>query len=96
VTTGRPLATTTNQLKEIVIVDKNILSKEHYNLKLSEKDSRNLAKFCIISASIYDTVSTVLSQLKSIEPYVKEWQELEKPISGIIRRIKSDSVGIDH
>ena len=77
-------------------MDKNILSKEPYNLKLSKKDSRNLARFCIISASIYDTVSSVLSQLKTIEPYVKEWQELEEPISGLIRRIKSDPVASDY
>ena len=77
-------------------MDKNILSKEPYNLKLSKKDSRNLARFCIISASIYDTVSSVLSQLKTIEPYVKEWQELEEPISGLIRRTKSDPVASDY
>jgi hypothetical protein len=68
----------------------NILSKELYNLKLSKEDNKNLARFCIISASIYDTVSSVLSQLKAIEPYVKEWRELEEPISGIIRRIEND------
>jgi hypothetical protein len=77
-------------------VDKNILSKEPYNLKLSKDDNKNLARFCIISASIYDTVSSVLSQLSTIEPYVKEWQELEEPISGIIRRIGNDPVADDH
>jgi hypothetical protein len=67
---------------------KTILSKEIQTLKLSKKDSKNLARFCIISAPIYDTVNSVLTQLKAIEPYIKEWRELEAPISKLIRKIK--------
>ncbi len=69
-------------------MDKNILSKELYNLKLSKEDSENLARFCVISAPIYDTVNSMLQQIKVIEPYVKEWRELEPSISKIIREIK--------
>jgi hypothetical protein len=66
----------------------NILSKEDDTLKLSDEDSKNLARFCMISAPIYDSVSYMIKELKAIEPYVKEWRELEKPISKIIRRLK--------
>jgi hypothetical protein len=69
-------------------VDKNILSKKLYNLKLSKEDSKNLARFCMISAPIYDAVNAMLRQIKTIEPYVKEWRELEPSISKIIREIK--------
>ena len=67
---------------------KNILPKEGCTLKFSDEDSKNLARFCMISAPIYGSVSYVLKELKAIEPYIKEWQELEKPISKIIRMLK--------
>ncbi len=67
---------------------KNILSKESYTLKLSKEDSKNLARFCMISPPIFDAVSSILTQIKLVEAYIREWKELEKPISNIIRKIQ--------
>ena len=67
---------------------KDILSKEAYTLKLSKEDSKDLTKFCIISVPIYDAVNSALKELKAIESYLKEWRELEKPMSKIIGRLK--------
>jgi hypothetical protein len=77
-----------NTLKEIVIMAKSILSKESYTLKLSNEDSKNLIRFCIISVPIYDAVNSILEQMKTIEPYIEEWQVLEKPVSEILRKLK--------
>lgn len=66
---------------------KSILSNKAYTLKLTKIDSNNLARFCIISASIFDAINSVLKQIKEIEPYIEEWKALEKPISKIIREI---------
>jgi len=67
---------------------KNILSNETYILKLTKADSKNFARFCMITPPIFDVASTLLKQIKEIESYIKEWQELEKPISDIIKNIK--------
>lgn len=66
---------------------KNILSNKTYTLKLSKEEGENLARFCIISSSIFDAVSSLLEQIKAIEPYVEEWEKLEVPISKIIRKM---------
>jgi hypothetical protein len=67
---------------------KTILSNEAYILKLSSTDIKNLTRFCMITPPIFDVLITLLEQIKGIESYIKEWQELEKPISDIIKNIK--------
>ena len=67
---------------------KTILSNEAYILKLSSTDIKNLTRFCMITPPIFDVLITLLEQIKGIESYIKEWQELEKSISDIIKNIK--------
>jgi hypothetical protein len=68
----------------------DILSNETYILKLTKTDSKNLARFCMITPPIFDVTNTFLKQIKEIEFYLKEWQELEKSISDIIKNINKD------
>jgi len=65
----------------------NILSNDTYILKLTSTDIKNLARFCMITPPIFDIVSIFLEQTKGIEPYLKEWQKLEKSISDILKNI---------
>lgn len=70
---------------------KTILSKELYTLKLTKEDRKNIAKFYMTIPPIFDAIDFITKELKAVEPYIKKWQELEKPISDIIRNIKKEA-----
>jgi len=77
---------------------KNILSKECYILKFTADERSKLIRFCMITPPIIDAINfmldhmddviSIFKKMKAVEPYIKQWRDLEKPISNIFDKIK--------